>query len=79
MVSSSWQGMFVPAGTPRAIVDKLHGALLATLGAPEMHQRFAVGGAQVVTSATPEEFASFVAAEAVRWGKVAKETGATVD
>ncbi|HEX7465893.1 MAG TPA: tripartite tricarboxylate transporter substrate-binding protein, partial [Usitatibacter sp.] len=79
MVSSSWQGVFVPAGTPRAIVDKLHRALLATLGTPEMHQRFAVGGAQVVTSAAPEEFASFVASEAVRWGKVARESGATVD
>jgi tripartite-type tricarboxylate transporter receptor subunit TctC len=79
MVSSSWQGLFVPAGTPRAIVEKLDAALHATLAAPEMRQRFAVGGAQIVTSATPEEFASFVAAEAVRWGKVARETGATVD
>ncbi|HEX7559281.1 MAG TPA: tripartite tricarboxylate transporter substrate binding protein, partial [Usitatibacter sp.] len=79
MVSSSWQGVFVPTGTPRAIVDKLHWALNATLGTPEMHERFAVGGAQVVTSAAPEEFASFVASEAVRWGKVARESGATVD
>jgi tripartite-type tricarboxylate transporter receptor subunit TctC len=79
MVSSSWQGVFLPAGTPRAIVDKVHAALLATLGTPDMQQRFAVGGAQVVSSAKPEEFASFVAAEAVRWGKVARETGATVD
>jgi tripartite-type tricarboxylate transporter receptor subunit TctC len=79
MVSSSWQGVFLPAGTPRAIVDKIHAALLATLRTPDMQQRFAVGGAQVVSSATPEEFASFVATEAVRWGKVARETGATVD
>ncbi len=79
MVSGSWQGMFTPAGTPRAIVEKLHAALLDTLAAPEIHQRFAVGGAQVITSNTPEEFASFVAAETVRWGKVARETGATVD
>jgi tripartite-type tricarboxylate transporter receptor subunit TctC len=79
MVSSSWQGMFVPAGTPRPIVDKLYGVLLNTLAAPEIHQRFAVGGALVITSGSPEEFASFVAAETVRWGKVAKETGATVD
>ncbi|MGZ5036089.1 MAG: Bug family tripartite tricarboxylate transporter substrate binding protein [Usitatibacter sp.] len=79
MVSSSWQGVFVPAGTPRAIVDRIHAALRATLAAPDMQQRFAVGGAQVAMSATPEEFASFVAAEAARWGKVARETGATVD
>ena len=35
MVSSSWQGVFVPAGTPRPIVDKLHAALLATLDSPD--------------------------------------------
>jgi tripartite-type tricarboxylate transporter receptor subunit TctC len=79
MVSSSWQGIFVPAGTPRAVVDKLHAALLAVLNTPDMQQRFIVGGAYVITSRTPEEFAAFVAAEGQRWGKVAKEVGATVD
>jgi len=79
MVSSSWQGVFVPAGTPRAVVERLHATLLTVLALPEVQQRYAVGGALVVTSTTPEEFAAFVAAETVRWGKVAKETGATVD
>jgi tripartite-type tricarboxylate transporter receptor subunit TctC len=79
MVSSSWQGIFVPAGTPRAIVDKLHAALASVLGTEEVQQRFVAGGAYVVTSRTPEEFAAFVAAEGQRWGRVAKETGATVD
>ena len=79
MVSSSWQGVFVPAGTPRSIVDKLHSALLATLNSPEVKQRFAAGGVDVVTSKTPEDFASFVSAETARWGKVAKESGATID
>jgi tripartite-type tricarboxylate transporter receptor subunit TctC len=79
MVSSSWQGVFVPAGTPRPIVDKLHAALLATLESPEIKQRFAAGGVGVVTSKTPEDFASFVSAETARWGKVAKESGATID
>src|SRR5215470_3835192 len=79
MVSSSWQGMFVPAGTPRAIVEKLHAALLQTMATPEVAQRFAAGGVNVVTSKAPEEFAAFVAAETARWGKVAKESGATID
>ena len=79
MVSSSWQGVFVPAGTPRPIVDKLHAALLATMATPEIAQRFAGGGVNVVTSKTPEDFASYVAAETARWGKVAKESGATID
>jgi tripartite-type tricarboxylate transporter receptor subunit TctC len=79
MVSSSWQGVFVPAGTPRAIVEKLHAALLATFDSPDIKQRLAVGGATVVTSRTPEDFASFVGGEIVRWGKAARESGATVD
>ena len=79
MVSSSWQGMFVPAGTPRAIVDRLHAVLMQVLRSPELQQRFAVGGAFVVTSKSPEEFATFVASEGQKWGRVAKEVGATVD
>jgi tripartite-type tricarboxylate transporter receptor subunit TctC len=79
MVSSSWQGVFVPAGTPRPIVDKLHQAVLATMATPDIVQRFAGGGVNVVTSKTPEDFAAYVAAETARWGKIAKESGATID
>ncbi len=79
MVSGAWQGVFVPAGTPRAIVDRLHAALVAMLGTAEMRERLAVAAAPVVTSKTPEEFAAFVDAEMTRWGKVAKDAGATVD
>jgi tripartite-type tricarboxylate transporter receptor subunit TctC len=78
-VTSSWQGLFVPAGTPRAIVDKLHDALKKTLDAPDVKQRFAGGGVLAVSSRTPEEFAAYVSAESQRWGKVAKESGATLD
>lgn len=79
MVSSSWQGVFVPAGTPRPIVDKLLAALHTTFETPDIKQRLSVGGAIVVLSKTPEEFASFVGAEVARWGKAAKESGAQVD
>jgi tripartite-type tricarboxylate transporter receptor subunit TctC len=79
MISSSWQGVFVPAGTPRPIVEKLHAALLATMETPEIKQRFAGGGVNVVTSKTPGDFSSFVGAETARWGKIAKESGATID
>jgi tripartite-type tricarboxylate transporter receptor subunit TctC len=79
MVSSSWQGVFVPAGTPRPIVDKLLAALHTTFETPDIKQRLSVGGAIVVLSKTPEEFASFVSAEVARWGKAARESGAQVD
>jgi tripartite-type tricarboxylate transporter receptor subunit TctC len=60
-------------------VDKLHAALLATMATPEIVQRFAGGGVNVVTSKTPEDFAAYVAAETARWGQIAKESGATID
>jgi tripartite-type tricarboxylate transporter receptor subunit TctC len=46
---------------------------------PEIKQRLAAGGVNIVTSKTPEDFAAFVTAETARWARVAKESGATVD
>ena len=79
MISGSWQGIFVPVGTPRPIVEMLHGALLAALGSTEIREKLVSAGVPVVTSRTPEEFASFVGAEVIRWGQVARDSGATVD
>ena len=79
LVASSWQGIAVPAGTPREIVSKLHAAVLKAMAAPDVVERFASGGVAVVTSATPEEFGQFVAAEIGRWARVVKESGATAD
>lgn len=79
MVSGSWQGMFAPAGTPRPIVEKLHAAILATLASPDIMRRLAEVGVTIATSGTPDEFAAFVRAETIRWGQVAKQSGATVD
>ena len=77
--ASSWQGVFLPAGTPKDIVDRLHAVLLQTMAAPEVVQRLANGGVIVATSPSPAAFAEFVAAETQRWAKVVKEAGATPD
>jgi tripartite-type tricarboxylate transporter receptor subunit TctC len=78
-ISGSWQGIFVPAGTAREIVDRLYPVLLQTMKSPEVVERLAKGGVDIVTSASPAAFAAYVAAETQRWGKVAKDSGATVD
>ena len=78
-VTSSWQGVFVPAGTPHAIVAKLHDALVKVLAMPEVKERFAAGGVTASSSKSPEEFAAFVAAENARWGKLVHDSGATID
>ncbi len=75
----SWQGIFVPAGTPKEIVDRLRGVVVQTMKSPEVVERLAKGGVEVVTSDSPAAFAEFVAQETQRWDKVAKEAGATVD
>ncbi len=77
--SGSWQGVLVPAGTPRAVVDRLFEVLVQTMKTPDVIERLAKGGAEAVTSASPKAFADFVAAETQRWGKVAKEAGAVAD
>src|SRR5881296_2097579 len=62
-VTGSWQGVFVPAGTPRDIVERLFTAVQSTMGTPEVGERLKNGGAEVVTSQSSAAFAEFVAAE----------------
>ena len=78
LTSGSWQGVFVPAGTPKEVVDKLYSVIMETMKTPEVVQRLGNGGVDVVTSA-PGEFAKFVQSETDRWGKAVKEAGATPD
>jgi tripartite-type tricarboxylate transporter receptor subunit TctC len=78
-VSGSWQGVFVPTGTPRAAVDKLFAVTQQVMKTKDVVDRLAGGGAEVVLSDSPAAFAQFVAAESQRWGRVAREIGATVD
>ena len=78
-ISGSWQGVFVPAGTPKEIVDRLYGVLVQAMISPEVVARLATGGVEAITSASPAAFADYVASETQRWGKAAKEAGATVD
>ncbi len=78
-VTSSWQGVFVPADTPRPVVARLHDALRRTLDISEVKLRFANGGALAVSSATPEEFMTYVKSESDRWGRAVKDSGASID
>jgi tripartite-type tricarboxylate transporter receptor subunit TctC len=77
--ASSWQGIFLPLGTPKDIVERLHAVMLQTMASPEVVQRLNNGGVIVATSENPAAFAQFVAAETERWAKVVKEAGATPD
>lgn len=64
-----WHGMFLPAGTPDAIVQQLHQAVSQVIQLPEIQQRFKDLGAEGVGS-TPAEFAAFLKKEDAKWGDV---------
>ena len=73
----SWQGLYVPVKTPPAAVAKLHDALMKTLRDPGVVQRLAGGGADVITSKSPDECATFMKTQLQFWGPVIKRAGVT--
>lgn len=72
----SWQGVYVPAGTPRPIVNRLFAAVIKVMGDPEVIERYGAGGALVVTSKSPEDFAAFMKTQNEFWAKLVKQLGA---
>jgi tripartite-type tricarboxylate transporter receptor subunit TctC len=75
-VSSSWQGVLVPAGTPRPIVEKIHAAVVHAMSDAKVRERFLEAGVIPVTSKSPEEFKAYITAETKKWSEVIKSTGA---
>jgi tripartite-type tricarboxylate transporter receptor subunit TctC len=71
---SSWQGVFAPAGTPKAIIDKLNGEIVAMLKTPEVQERIKREGAVPIGS-SPEQWSERFRGEVAKWAKVAKSAG----
>lgn len=65
-----WYGVFLPAKTPRAIIDKLNADMNASFNDPEVKARLAAGGADVFANFTPAQFAQFVRAETEKNRKI---------
>jgi tripartite-type tricarboxylate transporter receptor subunit TctC len=76
--SDGWFGVFVPAGTSRAIVMQLNAEIVRALKSPEMGERFAREGAELFGN-SPEEFAAFVKNESAKWSRAVKMSGARPD
>jgi tripartite-type tricarboxylate transporter receptor subunit TctC len=75
---SSWFGVFLPAGTPKAIVTKMNAEVRRIVEAPDVKKRLIDLGADPETN-TPEQFAAYVRSERTRWAKVVQDTGARVE
>lgn len=71
---STFYGMSAPAKTPRAIIERIHGATVRTLNAPDVRERLQGLGADPVGN-TPEQYAAFMKSEIAKWGKVIKAAG----
>jgi tripartite-type tricarboxylate transporter receptor subunit TctC len=71
VTGDNWQGLVVPAGTPKQIIAFLHGETVKIVALPDIRERLAVLGFEPVAS-TPEEFAQHVKVEFMKWAKVIK-------
>jgi tripartite-type tricarboxylate transporter receptor subunit TctC len=72
LIAINWYTIMTPAGTPRAIIDRLNTESVKAMSAPDMRERFAAMGGDIATG-TPEQTGEFLRAENERWGKVIRE------
>ena len=76
--SAPFYGAVAPAGVPPAVIERLHGALVKALNAPDMRARLEDLGLEPIGN-SPREFAEVIRAEIPRWKRVVKASGAKVD
>ena len=74
----SWYGFHAPAGTPKAIIDKLHAEMVKAMGTQELRERFANVGAETIAN-TPAQYGAFVESELKKWGKVIRAADVRAD
>jgi len=72
--AANWIGLVAPAGTPAAIVERLHKEIAEIQNSPKARQQFDAAGAEIARMSVAE-FGAFQASELAKWGKVVKEAG----
>ena len=76
--ASGWQGIAVPTGTPRAIIERLSAAVAKAIADPEVRARFATQGLEPAVM-TADEFSAHIRAEVPKWIRIAKSANIKVD
>ncbi len=74
LVAENWWGIFLPAGTPKAVVDNYHAALVKVMADPDLKERFAGLGVEAMAS-TQDEFRAFLASEHTKYAKLVSDNG----
>ncbi|HMG58670.1 MAG TPA: tripartite tricarboxylate transporter substrate binding protein [Burkholderiales bacterium] len=76
--AENWYGVYVPAGTPREIVKRLNRDIVNALSQPDVRERFASQGAELIGN-TPEQHEEFLRAEMAKWARIARLANAHAD
>lgn len=75
---SNWNGIWAPVKTPREVVERLNRDIARTLQAPDVKERVAALGNQIVAD-TPDEFAAYIRRQTDKWSKLVKEANIQID
>ena len=78
MSGDTFQGLFVPAGTPKAIVSRLHGEIIRALALPDVRDRLTTIGLETVGN-SPAEFTAQIRSDIAKWRKVIQEVNIKVE
>lgn len=73
--TDNWYGVFAPAGTPVAIINRLHAEVVKALTAPDLKKQLLDLGIVTTSSASPAAFTSYIASETAKWAKITKAAG----
>ena len=76
--ATPWFGVLAPAGTPKEIIDRLNGEIVAILGMPAVKERLLEQGAEPVGD-TPEHFAGVIKADLTKWAALIEKAGISID
>jgi tripartite-type tricarboxylate transporter receptor subunit TctC len=76
---TTWYGVFAPAGTAAATVDRLHAEIVKAMQAPDVRGKLEALGADGSYSRTPADFAALVRADTARYAKIVKDIGLKLD
>lgn len=72
--AGAWSGYFAPAGTPRAVIERLNREFLRVFATPEIREQALLAGSEIVAG-PPDAFAAFVRQEIAKWGQIIREAG----
>lgn len=76
---TAWQSIFAPAGTPRAIIDRLHQETAKALRMPDVIERLATQGGNELVGSTPDEFGKLIREELTSYAKVIKDANIRIE